>query len=93
MNRVKIILLGLVLGGLFANAKSIRDNDKVKVLEEKCSILQNKQVKVENNFRKLVKKQKETERRIQVLVKENEAQRLTIDSLQNKCKSLEDFVW
>lgn len=90
MNRVKIILLGLVLGGLFANAKSIRDNDKVKVLEEKCSILQNKQVKVENNFRKLVKKQKETERRIQVLVKENEAQRLTIDSLQNKCKSLED---
>lgn len=90
MNRVIIILLGLVLGGLFANAKSISDNDKVKALEEKCSILQNKQVKADNNLRKLVERQKEAERKMQVLVKENEVQRLAIDSLQNKCKSLEE---
>lgn len=90
MNRVIIILLGLVLGGLFANAKSISDNDKVKALEEKCSILQNKQVKADNNLRILVERQKEAERKVQVLVKENEIQHLAIDSLQNKCKSLED---
>ena len=38
MNKVIIILLGLVLGGLFANAKSISDNDNVKALEVKYSI-------------------------------------------------------
>ena len=54
MNRVIILLLGLILGGLFANAKSISDNDKVKVLEEKCYVLQNKQVKADNNLRKLI---------------------------------------
>lgn len=90
MNRVIIILLGLVLGGLFANAKSISDNDKVKALEEKCSILQNKQVKADNNLRKLVERQKEAERKIQTLVKRNDLQRLAIDSLQDKCKSLEE---
>ena len=89
MNRVIIILLGIVLGGLFANAKSINDNDKVKALEEKCSILQNKQVKAENNLRKLEENQKEAEREIQTLAKKNNVQRLAIDSLQDKCKSLE----
>ena len=90
MNRVIIILWGIVLGGLFANAKSISDNDKVKALEEKCSILQNKQVKADYNLRKLVERQKEAERKIQTLVKKNDAQRLAIDSLQDKCKSLEE---
>ena len=89
MNRVIIILWGIVLGGLFANAKSISDNDKVKALEEKCAILQNKQVKADYNLRKLVERQKEAEREIQTLVKKNGAQRLAIDSLQDKCKSLE----
>ena len=36
-----------------------------------------------------VERQKEAERKMQVLVKENEVQRLAIDSLQNECKSLE----
>lgn len=90
MNRVIIILLGLVLEGLFAYAKPSTDTDKVKALEEKCSILQNKQVKADNNLRKLVERQKEAERKIQTLVKENEIQRLAIDSLQDKCKSLEE---
>lgn len=90
MNRVIIILLGLVLEGLFAYAKPSTDTDKVKALEEKCSILQNKQVKADNNLRKLVERQKEAERKIQTLVKENEIQRLAIDSMQDKCKSLEE---
>ena len=90
MNRVIIILLGLEIEGLFAYAKPSTDTDKVKALEEKCSILQNKQVKADNNLRKLVERQKEAERKIQTLVKENEIQRLAIDSLQDKCKSLEE---
>lgn len=90
MNRVIIILLGLVLEGLFAYAKPSTDTDKVKALEEKCSILQNKQVKADNNLRKLVERQKEAERKIQTLVKENEIQRMVIDSMQDKCNSLEE---
>lgn len=90
MNRVIILLLGLILGGLFANAKSISDTDKIKALEEKCYVLQNKQVKADNNLRKLIENQHVAEREIQTLVKKNDAQRLAIDSLQDKCKSLEE---
>ena len=90
MKKIFTILILAVIGCQFANAKSISDNDKVKALEEKCSFLQNKQVKADNNLRKLVESQKVTERKMQVLVKENEVQRLAIDSLQDKCKSLEE---
>ncbi|HAM94640.1 MAG TPA: hypothetical protein DCP86_03880 [Porphyromonadaceae bacterium] len=79
------------MGCQFANAKSINDNtDKIKVLEEKCYVLQNKQVKADNNLRKLIENQHVAEREIQTLVKKNDAQRLAIDSLQDKCKSLEE---
>lgn len=90
MKKIFTILILAVIGCLFANAKSISDNDKVKALEEKCAILQNKQVKADYNLRKLVERQKEAEREIQTLVKKNGAQRLAIDSLQDKCKSLEE---
>jgi Sec-independent protein translocase protein TatA len=59
-------------------------------LEEKCYVLQNKQVKADNNLRKLIENQHVAEREIQTLVKKNDAQRLAIDSLQDKCKSLEE---
>lgn len=90
MKKIFTILILAVIGCLFANAKSISDNDKVKALEEKCSILQNKQVKADNNLRKLIENQHVAEREIQTLVKKNDAQRLAIDSLQDKCKSLEE---
>ena len=84
-------LILAVIGCQFANAKSINDNtDKIKVLEEKCYVLQNKQVKADNNLRKLIENQHVAEREIQTLVKKNDAQRLAIDSLQDKCKSLEE---
>lgn len=84
-------LILAVIGCQFANAKSINDNtDKIKALEEKCYVLQNKQVKAYNNLRKLVESQHVAERKIQTLVKKNDAQRLAIDSLQDKCKSLEE---
>ena len=41
-------------------------------------------------MRKLIESQHVAERKIQTLAKENEAQRLAINSLQNKCKSLEE---
>lgn len=91
MKKMFTFLILAVFGCQFANAKSINDNtDKIKVLEEKCYVLQNKQVKADNNLRKLIENQHVAEREIQTLVKKNDAQRLAIDSLQDKCKSLEE---
>lgn len=91
MKKIFTILILAVIGCQFANAKSVNDNtDKIKALEEKCYVLQNKQVKADNNLRKLIENQNLAERKIQTLVKKNDAQRLAIDSLQDKCKSLEE---
>lgn len=91
MKKIFTILMLAVIGCQFANAKSINDNtDKIEALEGKCCILQKKQVKADNNLRKLIESQHVSERKIQTLAKENEAQRLAIDSLQDKCKSLEE---
>lgn len=91
MKKIFTILILAIIGYQFANAKSTNDNtDKIKALEEKCYVLQNKQVKADNNLRKLIESQHVAEREIQTLVKKNDAQRLAIDSLQDKCKSLEE---
>ena len=91
MKKIFTILILAVIGCQFADAKSVNDNtDKIKALEEKCYVLQNKQVKADNNLRKLIENQHVAEREIQTLVKKNDAQRLAIDSLQDKCKSLEE---
>ena len=90
MKKIFTILILAVIGCLFADAKSANDNtDKIKALEEKCYVLQNKQVKADYNLRKLEENQKEAEHEIQTLAKKNNVQRLVIDSLQDKCKSLE----
>lgn len=91
MKKIFTFFILAVIGCQFANTKSINDNtDKIKDLEEKCYILQNKQVKADNNLRKLIESQHVAERKIQTLAKKNEAQRLAIDSMQDKCKSLEE---
>ncbi len=91
MKKIFTILILAVIGSQFAKAKSVNDNtDKIKALEEKCYVLQNKQVKADNNLRKLIENQHVAEREIQTLIKKNDAQRLAIDSLQDKCKSLEE---
>ena len=85
MKKIFTILILAVIGYQFANAKSVNDNtDKIKALEEKCYVLQNKQVKADNNLRNLIENQHVAEREIQTLVKKNDAQRLAIDSLQDK---------
>ena len=91
MKKIFTILILAVIGYQFVDAKSTNDNtDKIKALEEKCYVLQNKQVKADNNLRNLIENQHVAEREIQTLVKKNDAQRLAIDSLQDKCKSLEE---
>ena len=91
MKKIFTILILAVISCQFVNAKSINDNtDKIKALEEKCYVLQNKQVKADNSLRKLIENQHVAEREIQTLLKKNDAQRLAIDSLQDKCKSLEE---
>ena len=90
MKKIFTILILAVIGYQFADAKSTNDNtDKIKALEEKCYVLQNKQVKADYNLRKLIENQNVAERKIQTLVKKIDVQRLAIDSLQDKCKSLE----
>ena len=55
MKKIFAILILAVIVYQFADAKSTNDNtDKIKALEEKCYVLQNKQVKADNNLRKLV---------------------------------------
>lgn len=91
MKKIFTILILAVISCQFVNAKSINDNtDKIKALEEKCYVLLNKQVKADNSLRKLIENQHVAEREIQTLLKKNDAQRLAIDSLQDKCKSLEE---
>ena len=90
MRKILLIIILVVINCQLISTKPITDNDKIKALEEKCFVLQNKQVNADNNLRRLVEKQKEAERKMQSLVKENEAQRLAIDSLRNKCVSLEE---
>ena len=90
MKKILTILMLATMCCQLTNAKPATDSDKVKALEETCSILKNKQENAERNLRKLAEKQKDCESRISSLSKQNEAQCLTIDSLQNKCKALEE---
>lgn len=66
------------------------DADKLKSLEEKCSDFQQKLTNADINLRKLAEKQKVSDHKILSLDKENNRQRIAIDSLQNVCKNLEN---
>lgn len=63
-------------------------NDRVNVLEEKCTTLQHQQVHYRRELYRLTEKQKKNERCLQVLKSENKNQREAIDSLRNICKQL-----
>ena len=56
MKKIFTILTLAVICCQFANAKPTNDNtDKIKALEVKCSILQNKQVNADNNLESLLR--------------------------------------
>lgn len=73
---------------MLTSAKLANNTDKTKVLEEKFTLLQNKQGNVENHLNRLVDKQREDEQKIQSLSNENARLTKVIDSLQNACRQL-----
>lgn len=88
MKKIFTIILITTISYQLISAKSVNDTDKIKILEEKCSALQNKQMNTENSLSKLNDTQKENEHRLQTLSRENDRQRKMIDSLQNMCRQL-----
>lgn len=73
---------------MLTSAKLANNTDKIKVLEDKFTLLQNKQGNVENHVNRLVDKQREDEHKIQSLSNENARLTKVIDSLQNACRQL-----
>lgn len=90
MKKIFIIFILAAMSCQSVLAKFINDVDKINVVEEKCSVLQNKLTNAENNLRKLAEKQKASEHKVLLLDKANGIQRQVIDSLQNVCKNLEN---
>lgn len=76
------------MGCLLTSAKLANNTDKIKVLEDKFTLLLNKQGNVENHLNRLVDKQIEDEHKIQSLSNENARLTKVIDSLQNACRQL-----
>lgn len=89
---MKKIFIYFIISALCSSSISARtsDADKLKVLEEKCSVLQHKLTNADINLRKLAEKQKASDNKILSLDKESNRQRTVIDSLQNVCKKLEN---
>lgn len=73
---------------MLTSAKLANNTDKIKVLEDKFTLLQNKQGNVENHLNWLVDKQREDEHKIQSLNNENARLIKVIDSLQTACRQL-----
>lgn len=88
MKKIFTILLLIICVCQATNAKPSSDNDKIKSLDEKCVNLQNQQSRIANDLCRLKDKQKESDRRIQALKRENNTHSAAIDSLRNVCKQL-----
>lgn len=88
MKKTFMIILLATMSCLLMSAKLANDADKIKVLEDKFTLLQNKQGNVENHLNRLVDKQKDGENKIQLLSNANTRLTKVIDSLQNACRQL-----
>ena len=88
MKKTFMIILLATMSCQLMSAKLANDADKIKVLEDKFTLLQNKQGNVENHLNRLVDKQREGEHKIQSLSNENARLAKVIDSLQNACRQL-----
>ncbi|WP_314109196.1 hypothetical protein [Segatella salivae] len=88
MKKTFMIILLATMSCLLMSAKLANDADKIKVLEDKFTLLQKQQGNVENHLNKLVDKQREGEHKIQSLSNENAKLAKVIDSLQNACRQL-----
>ena len=88
MKKTFMIILLATMSCLLMSAKLANDADKIKVLEDKFTLLQNKQGNVENHLNRLVDKQRDGENKIQLLSNANTRLTKVIDSLQNVCRQL-----
>nr|WP_314830096.1 hypothetical protein [uncultured Prevotella sp.] len=88
MNRIFTIILLATMSCMLTSAKLANNTDKIKVLEDKFTLLQNKQGNVENHLNWLVDKQREDEHKIQSLSNENARLTKVIDSLQTAYRQL-----
>jgi hypothetical protein len=88
MKKTFMIILLATMSCLLMSAKLANDADKIKVLEDKFTLLQKQQGNVENHLNRLVDKQREDEHKIQSLSNENARLAKMIDSLQNACRQL-----
>lgn len=88
MKKTFMIILLATMSCLLMSAKLANDADKIKVLEDKFTLLQKQQGNVENHLNRLVDKQREGEHKIQSLSNENARLAKVIDSLQNACRQL-----
>ena len=88
MKKTFMIILLATMSYLLMSAKLANDADKIKVLEDKFTLLQKQQGNVENHLNRLVDKQREDEHKIQSLSNENARLAKMIDSLQNACRQL-----
>lgn len=88
MKKTFMIILLATMSCLLMSAKLANDADKIKVLEDKFTLLQNKQGNVENHLNRLVDKQRDGENKIQLLRNANTRLTKVIDSLQNACRQL-----
>lgn len=88
MKKTFMIILLATMSCLLMSAKLANDADKIKVLEDKFTLLQNKQGNVENHLNRLVDKQRDGENKIQLLSNANTRLAKVIDSLQNACRQL-----
>lgn len=88
MKKTFMIILLATMNCLLMSAKLANDADKIKVLEDKFTLLQNKQGNVENHLNRLVDKQRDGENKIQLLSNANTRLTKVIDSLQNACRQL-----
>ena len=88
MKKTFMIILLATMSCLLMSAKLANDADKIKVLEDKFTLLQNKQGNVENHLNRLVDKQRDGENKIQLLSNANTRLTKVIDSLQNACRQL-----
>lgn len=89
MNKILALLILSTLCCSNISATKPSDNDRIRTLEEKYSIINDNQVKAENDLLKLTEEQGESERKIELLKKDNKVQQLAIDSLRNTCSILE----
>ena len=88
MLRIIFVVLLTATSYQIMNAKPANDADRIKVLEDKCSLLQNEQANMENHLSRLTAKQKENVHRLQSLDDESVKQRGMIDSMQIICRQL-----